>query len=199
RLERCSLVLAPAPELEMPTPAGFAPAGESDADMSRTIRHDRTPSDDRDPRPTGDSLRDEEDVLADDPELGFDDELADEFAAPTDDDTALDTEPVSAEDEAPADEDYASGPDDALGLYLRQMGAIPLLTRDKELSLAQRLEHHRNRFRAAALLCPRVLARTVEKFEQIAAGQTPLDPNVDVYSSEDLRLSRMQVVSRLTN
>ncbi|HJZ55606.1 MAG TPA: sigma-70 family RNA polymerase sigma factor, partial [Gemmataceae bacterium] len=144
------------------------------------------------------SLRDEEDVLADDPELGFDDELADEFDAPTDDDTDLDTEPVSAEDEAPADEDYASGPDDALGLYLRQMGAIPLLTRDKELSLAQRLEHHRNRFRRAALLCPRVLSRVVEKFEQIAAGHVPLDPHVDVYSSPELKLKRENVISRLT-
>ena len=36
------------------------------------------------------------------------------------------------------DTDHAisTGPDDALGLYLKQMGAIPLLTRDKELSLA---------------------------------------------------------------
>ena len=64
--------------------------------------------------------------------------------------------------------DYAGGPDDALGLYLRQMGAIPLLTRDKEKSLAQRLEHHRNRFRATALLCPRILVRVLEKFEQIS-------------------------------
>ena len=78
------------------------------------------------------------------------------------------------------------------------MGAIPLLTRDKELSLAQRLEHHRNRFRSAALLCPRVLTRVAEKFEQIAAAQVPLDPHVDVYSSEELRLARTQIVARLS-
>src|SRR5206468_3728946 len=75
--------------------------------------------------------------------------------------------------------------------------SIPLLTRDKELALAKRLEHHRNRFRGAALLCPRVLARALEKFEQIAAGQTPIDPNVDVYSSAELRLSRVQILARL--
>ena len=78
---------------------------------------------------------------------------------------------LTAGDEAPASEDeYAGGPDDALGLYLRQMGSIPLLTRDKELALAKKLEHHRNRFRAAALLCPRPLTRVLEKFEQIAAA-----------------------------
>src|SRR5688500_16730904 len=41
-------------------------------------------------------------------------------------------------------------PDDALGLYLRQMGAIPLLNREQELSLARRLETARKRFRKAA-------------------------------------------------
>ena len=89
------------------------------------------------------------------------------------------------------------GADDALGLYLKQMGAIPLLNREKELALAKRLEFHRNRFRSAALLCPRLLARVLEKFEQIAGGQTPIDPNVDVYSSTDLRLTRAQIISRL--
>ncbi|MCI0704126.1 MAG: sigma-70 family RNA polymerase sigma factor [Planctomycetia bacterium] len=118
----------------------------------------------------------------------------------SDDDTALEPErPRSpVEDDEPArEEEYASGPDDALGLYLRQMGSIPLLTRDKELALAKKLEHHRNRFRNAALVCPRVLARVLEKFEQIAAGQTPIDPNVDVYSSAQLRLSRVQILARL--
>src|SRR5262245_48939048 len=57
-----------------------------------------------------------------------------------------------AEGAAPAEE-AAEGqaPDDALGLYLRQMGAIPLLTRQQELALAQRLERVRRRYRRAAL------------------------------------------------
>ena len=37
----------------------------------------------------------------------------------------------------------------------------------------------------------------LEKFEQIAAGQTPIDPNIDVYSSEELRLTRIQIIARL--
>ena len=136
-----------------------------------------------------DELRDERARAAD--------ELADE-ADESDDDTELE-EDAEDGDGAPAEavEDYAGGPDDALGLYLRQMGSIPLLNREKELALAKRLEYHRNRFRSAALLCPRVLTRVLEKFEQIAAGQTPIDPNVDVYSSEELRLGRAQILARL--
>jgi len=126
----------------------------------------------------------------------LDDDLADE-GEDSDDDTALEPEVARAEEEAPAEDEYAGGPDDALGLYLRQMGSIPLLNREKELALAKRLEHHRNRFRGAALLCPRLLTRVLEKFEQIAAGQTPIDPNIDAYSSVDLRLTRAQILSRL--
>ena len=38
----------------------------------------------------------------------------------------------------------------------------------------------------------------LEKFGQIAAAETPIDPNVDVYSSAELRLSRIQIIARLT-
>ena len=33
--------------------------------------------------------------------------------------------------------------------------------------------------------------------KQIAAGLTPIDPNIDAYSSADLRLTRAQIVARL--
>ncbi len=125
-----------------------------------------------------------------------DDDLADD-SEESDEDTALEPEEASGDSEAASEDEYAGGPDDALGLYLRQMGSIPLLNRERELALAKRLEHHRNRFRSAALLCPRLLVRVLEKFEQIAAGQTPIDPNIDAYSSADLRLTRAQILARL--
>ncbi len=164
--------------------------------MSRRFQNSRTsPHDDPE---TGSS----EGVLAreHDPAAVSDDEfdLADEFDE-DEEDTALESGDTRspADEEAPAEEEYASGPDDALGLYLRQMGAIPLLTRDRELALAQKLEHHRDRFRRASLLCVRVLTRVAEKFGQIAAGQAPIDPHVDVYSSPELHLGRAQILSRL--
>jgi RNA polymerase primary sigma factor len=88
-----------------------------------------------------------------------------------------------------------SGPDDALGLYLRQMGAIPLLNREQELALARQLETARQRFRRAALTNWPTIARVVETFERVLAGQVPLDPTIDVVTS--LNLSREQILARL--
>src|SRR5205085_10283819 len=98
-----------------------------------------------------------------------------------------------AEDLAPAD--VSSGPDDALGLYLRQMGAIPLLNRKQELELAQRLESARKRFRHAALCSWHVLGEVVATFECVLAGQLALDPTIDVVTSRDL--SREQIQARM--
>ena len=164
-------------------PAGHTTGRGADRNMNRMTHNN------------GDDTRPVDELRRDPAEADEADDLDDE-ADEADDDTALEPEGARA-DEAPAEEEYTGGPDDALGLYLRQMGSIPLLNREKELALAKRLEFHRNRFRSAALLCPRVLARVLEKFEQIAAGRTPIDPNVDVYSSTDLRLTRAQILSRL--
>jgi RNA polymerase primary sigma factor len=95
----------------------------------------------------------------------------------------------------PAEEGGLTGPDDALGLYLRQMGAIPLLNRKEELELAQRLERARRRYRRAALCSWRMLTRAVEMFERIQAGKLPVDPHIDVVTS--LNLSREQILKRL--
>jgi RNA polymerase primary sigma factor len=155
------------------------------------FHHEPTAAHDDPDARADDLLRDADE----DPELnGIDDDADDADEA---EETESGSEGAPADAEAAAEEEYAGGPDDALGLYLRQMGAIPLLNKERETALAQRLEHHRDRFRAAALLCGRVLARMADKFEQIAAGNAPIDPHVDVYSSEDLQLSRAQILKRL--
>ncbi len=107
-----------------------------------------------------------------------------EFLDETADDEA---EEAVAEDE--------SAPDDALGLYLRQMGAIPLLDRHQELALAQRLERQRQRFRRAALANWRTLHKVVQTFERVLAGQLALDPSIDVVTT--LGLSREQILQRM--
>jgi RNA polymerase primary sigma factor len=109
-------------------------------------------------------------------------------------------EPSSAgmDEDAPAaleGHEEENAPDDALGLYLRQMGAIPLLSREQELALAQRLEYKRNRYRRAALLNWRTLRKVVDTFERIAAGQLPIDPNIDVVTT--LNLSRDKILARM--
>jgi RNA polymerase primary sigma factor len=92
------------------------------------------------------------------------------------------------------DED-AHAPDDALGLYLRQMGAIPLLTRDQELALAMQLEMRRRRYRHAALSCRRTLLRVVDTFERVQRGQLALDPTIDVVNT--LGLTRENILKRM--
>ena len=86
-------------------------------------------------------------------------------------------------------------PDDALGLYLRQMGAIPLLNRDQELALARRLEMRRRRYRHAALVNWRTLEEVVKVFERVLADECALDPTIDVVKT--LGLSRDEILKRM--
>jgi RNA polymerase primary sigma factor len=100
---------------------------------------------------------------------------------------------AAANDEAEGES--GQSPDDALGLYLRQMGAIPLLNREQELTLARRLEGTRIRFRRAALFNWLTISKVLETFDRVQAGKLPLDPTIDVVTS--LGLSRDEILSRM--
>ena len=110
-----------------------------------------------------------------------------------------DDEDEEEADEAPAKaaDEFGPGADDALGLYLRQMGAIRLLNKDQEQTLAKRLDVRRARFRQAALTAAHVLGRARHTFERVATGQTPLDPTIDVYSDPRMALARQQIIDRM--
>ncbi len=98
---------------------------------------------------------------------------------------SFDETQVSAEDffpQAPAEEDTPSA-DDALGLYLQQMGSIPMLSRAEETELTTRLERARQRYRRAALSSWTVLARLVVTFERIQAAELSLDRAIDTVAS----------------
>lgn len=125
---------------------------------------------------------------------GFDPD--DDTDVEADDAEEVDEERVAEEVEAVA-EDYASGPDDALGLYLRQMGAIRLLNRTEEVAIAERLERARTRFREATMFVAHIVARAAYTFEQVQEGHATIDPTIDVYSTEELRLSRVQIMARM--
>jgi RNA polymerase primary sigma factor len=94
-----------------------------------------------------------------------------------------------------ADGDAHQSPDDALGLYLRQMGAIPLLNREEELALARRLERLRDRFRHAVFCNWEALGRVLETFELIREGKLPIDPMIDVVSS--MGMTRERILNRM--
>ena len=116
---------------------------------------------------------------------------------------AFDTDGPPADfgdDESPrghAEHEDSQAPDDTLGLYLRQMGSIPLLTRKQELDLAQKLERARKRFRHAVLLNWKVAADVLNMFERILADELAIDPCIDVVAS--LNLSREKILARMPN
>jgi len=87
------------------------------------------------------------------------------------------------------------GADDALGLYLKQMGAIPLLSREKELALAIRLERARGRYRHAVLFSWWAIHRVVDVFERVQAGAAPVDPQIDTVQS--LGFTREAILARM--
>jgi RNA polymerase primary sigma factor len=107
-------------------------------------------------------------------------------------DEVRDETPTSADeprDEAPLEESAApaasddEGGNDALSVYLRQMGAIPLLNREQEIELTGRLDRLRQRYRRAALWNWAVIGRVVDTFSDIQAGKLPLERTVDVMST----------------
>jgi RNA polymerase primary sigma factor len=121
----------------------------------------------------------------------FEDAIDSEFN-PADDREPL-VDELHADAEEPEDDSHS--PDDALGLYLRQMGAIPLLNRKQELFLAQQLEMRRSRYRHAALSCWRTLAKVVEAFDRVLRGDLALDPTIDVVNT--LGLTRENILKRM--
>ena len=88
-----------------------------------------------------------------------------------------------------------SGPDDALGLYLKQMGSIPLLNKEKERALAQKLEEARNRYRHAVLCNWVIVRRVVDIFDLVRQGKLNLDPQIDVIASTGL--TREHILARM--
>jgi RNA polymerase primary sigma factor len=90
----------------------------------------------------------------------------------------------------PADDGVSAG--DPFGLYLKQMGSIPMLSRQQELELSGRLDRLRRRYRRAALWSGAVLDRVVETFERIRAGELTLDRNIDEVPSLGLTADRIR-------
>ena len=96
------------------------------------------------------------------------------------------------EEALPPAEGESASAEDALGLYLKQMGAIPMLNRQQELELARKLEALRGRYRRAALYNWGVIAQAVDTFERVQAGGLPLERQIDVVPSLELTAERIR-------
>jgi len=94
----------------------------------------------------------------------------------------------------------APEPDDSVRLYLREIGAVPLLTRQQEVDMARRMERGKLRRGRAISRSPLVQSTVVEMIAQIANGELALDDllercDVEEESAED-RDRRAEIANR---
>jgi RNA polymerase primary sigma factor len=92
-------------------------------------------------------------------------------------------------------EDIESWSDDPVRMYLTQMGEIPLLTRQQEITLAKKIEITRARFRRKLLACDYVIQIAVKILTRVHRGELPFDRTVQVSVTD--RLEKDQILGRL--
>jgi len=85
--------------------------------------------------------------------------------------------------------------DDPVRMYLTQMGEIPLLTRDQEISLARKIELTRMAFRRKVLESDYSAHSAIEILQQVSEGTLPFDRTMKMSTAENL--VRSVVRSRL--
>jgi RNA polymerase primary sigma factor len=107
--------------------------------------------------------------------------------------TTLAEEVLAAEAEAAFEDSDGDGRhiDDPVRMYLTQMGEIPLLTREKEISLAQKIEVTRRRFRRKVLECDYALRNVFETLKRVQTGDLPFDRTIKVSQTENLEKDKI--------
>jgi RNA polymerase primary sigma factor len=89
------------------------------------------------------------------------------------------------------DEEDSRRIDDPVRMYLTQMGEIPLLKREEEISLAKKIEVTRKRFRRKVLECDYALSNVVDTLKRVHQGDLPFDRTVKVSLTENLEKDKI--------
>jgi RNA polymerase primary sigma factor len=89
------------------------------------------------------------------------------------------------------DEEDSRRIDDPVRMYLTQMGEIPLLKREEEISLAKKIEVTRKRFRRKVLECDYALRNVVDTLKRVHSGELPFDRTVKVSLTENLEKDKI--------
>jgi RNA polymerase primary sigma factor len=76
--------------------------------------------------------------------------------------------------------------DDPVRMYLTQMGEIPLLTREQEISLAKKIELTRKQFRRKVLESSLSIRTAIDILSQVDEGKLPFDRTMKISVSENL-------------
>ncbi|MBI5639210.1 MAG: hypothetical protein HZA17_02175, partial [Nitrospirae bacterium] len=103
------------------------------------------------------------------------------------------------EDEVPDEEDRAretlffEGENDPIRIYLKEMGGVPLLTKDGERDIAVRIEKEKEKVSRIIFSLPFVLKKLISLGEIVERGEAPLEEiilNGEDGIEEDLLLER---------
>ena len=84
---------------------------------------------------------------------------------------------------------------DPIRMYLSQMGSIPLLTRDREIFLAKRIEITRKRLRRTILESDFALHHAVSTLEKVQAGELPFERTLRTSETESVQ--KEQIIGRM--
>ncbi len=104
--------------------------------------------------------------------------MGEEFADAIDDDSESIDEDA---DDVPRRDDSATDPtEDPVRMYLMQMGQIPLLTREQEVSAAKQIERTRDRYRHSMLATDFMLQGALKLLQQVRDKQLRLDRTIEV-------------------
>ncbi|MCA9245264.1 MAG: sigma-70 family RNA polymerase sigma factor, partial [Phycisphaerales bacterium] len=85
--------------------------------------------------------------------------------------------------------------DDPVRMYLTQMGEIPLLTREEEISLAKKIELTRMAYRRKVLENDFCMSQSVDLMQAVADGRLPFDRTMKISTAESM--GKVAVISRL--
>ena len=104
-------------------------------------------------------------------------------------------EPTEAELAAPM-VDITEKIDDPVRMYLTQMGEIPLLTREEEISLARKIELTRKQFRKEVLSSGYGMKNAIEILEDVLKGELAFDRTLKV-NQQDPEVGKADLSDRL--
>ncbi len=142
------------------------------------------------------------DLVTEPPEGGFydvrleRDATADGGRDDHEEDRRLDEVTVDAESAPlPLPPEVAKWSSDPIRLYLGQMAEIPLLSREKEIALAKKIEVTRKRFRRSVLGCAMAMRMAVSTLTKVHKGGLPFDRTIKVSLTE--RLTKPLIQARM--